>query len=59
MHSYYFRAVKNYKDAFKLMYITKMEHFNSHSYFYCVDNGINPLTVVVDPSRLPPVIVEG
>jgi hypothetical protein len=59
MHSYRFKAVKNYKDTFKLIRVTKIERFNSRSYFYCVDNGINPLTVTVDPSRLPLVIVEG
>ena len=41
------------------MCVTKMECFNSRSYFYCVNNGINPLTVIVDLSRLLPVIVEG
>ena len=59
MHFYYFRAIKNYKDAFKLIYITKMECFNSHSYFYCVNNGINPLTIIVDLSRLLPVVAKG
>ena len=41
------------------MRATKMERFNSRSYFYCVNSGINPLTVTVDLSRLPPVIIEG
>ena len=59
MHSYRLRAVKNYRDAFKLIYITKMKRFNSRFYFYYVDNGINPLTVTVDPSKLPPVIIKG
>ena len=59
MHSYYLRAVKNYKDAFKLMRATKIERFNSRSYFYYVANRINPLTVTVDLSRLPPVVIEG
>ena len=59
MYSYRLRAVKNYKDTFKLMRITKIERFNSRSYFYCVNSGINPLTVTVDLSRLPPVIIEG
>ena len=36
-----------------------MERFNSRFYFYYINNGINPLTVMVDPSRLLPVIVEG
>ena len=59
MHSYRLRAVKNYKDAFKLMRATEIERFDSRSYFYCVANGIDPLTVTVDPSRLPPVVAEG
>ena len=59
MHSYYFKAVKNYKNTFKLICITKKKHFNSRSYFYCIDNGIDPLAVAVDPSRVPPIIAEG
>jgi hypothetical protein len=59
MHSYRLKAAKNYKDTFKLMRATKMERFNSRSYFYYVNNGINPLTVMVDLSRVPPIIVEG
>jgi len=58
MHSYRLRAVKNYKDAFKLMRATKMERFNSRLYFYYVNNGINPLTIAVDPSRVPLIIAE-
>ena len=58
MYFYCFRAVENYKDTFKLIYITKIKRFNSRSYFYCVNNGINPLTVIVDLSRLPPIITE-
>jgi len=41
------------------MRTAKIERFNSYLYFYCVDNRINPLTVVVDPSRVPPVVAEG
>ena len=59
MHSYRFRAVENYKDTFKLIRTTKIERFNSRSYFYYVDSGINPSTVTVDLSRLPPVVAEG
>jgi hypothetical protein len=59
MHSYCLKAVKNYKDAFKLMRVTEIERFDSRSYFYCVDNRINPLTITVDLSRLPLVIIEG
>ena len=36
-----------------------MERFNSRFYFYCVDSRIDPLTVTVDLSRLPLVIIEG
>ena len=59
MHFYYFRAVKNYKNAFKLMRIIKMEYFNSCFYFYYIDNRINPLTVTVNPNKLLPIIAEG
>ena len=59
MYSYRFRAVKNYKDTFKLIRATKIERFDSRSYFYYVDSGINPLTITVDLSRLPLVIIEG
>jgi len=41
------------------MRVTKIERFNSRSYFYYVDNRINPLIVTVDLSRLPLVIIEG
>ena len=58
MHFYYLRAVKNYKNAFQLMRAAKMERFNSRLYFYCVNNRINPLTVAVDLSRVPPIIAE-
>ena len=58
MHFYCFRAVENYKDAFKLIYITKIERFNSHFYFYYINNGIDPLTIVIDLSKLPLVITE-
>ena len=59
MHFYRLKAVKNYKDAFQLIYTTKIKRFNSRLYFYCVDNGINPLTITVDLSRVPPIITEG
>jgi hypothetical protein len=59
MHSYHLKAIKNYKDIFQLIYTTKIEYFNSRLYFYCVNNGINPLTIAVDPSRVPPIIVKG
>ena len=59
MHSYRLKAIKNYKEAFQLMRATKIECFNSRSYFYCINNRINPLTIAVDLSRVPPIIVEG
>ena len=59
MYSYRFKAIKNYKEAFQLIYATKIERFNSRLYFYCVNNRINPLTVAVDLSRVPPIIIEG
>jgi hypothetical protein len=59
MHSYCLKAVGNYKDAFKLIRATKKKRFDSRLYFYCVDNKINPLTVTVDLSRVPPIVVEG
>ena len=36
-----------------------MERFNSRSYFYCINNRINPLTVTVNLSKLLPIIAEG
>ena len=36
-----------------------MERFNSYLYFYYINNRINPLTIVVDLSRVPPIIVKG
>jgi len=59
MRSYRLRAVENYKDAFQLIHTTEIERFNSRLYFYCVNNRIDPLTVTVDLSRVPPVVVEG
>jgi hypothetical protein len=59
MHSYRLRAVKNYKDAFRLIRATEIQRFNNRSYFYCVNNSINPLAITVDLSRVPPVITEG
>jgi hypothetical protein len=59
MHSYRLKAVENYKDAFKLIYITEMDHFDSHLYFYCVDNRINPLTISVDLNKVPLIAEEG
>ena len=41
------------------MRATKIERFNSRSYFYYINNRINPLTITVDLSRVPPIIAEG
>ena len=41
------------------MRATKIERFNSRLYFYYINNGINPLTIAVDLSRVPPIITEG
>ena len=59
MYSYYLRAIKNYKKVFQLMRATKIERFNSRLYFYYINNRINPLTITVDLSRGPPIIIEG
>ena len=59
MHSYRFKAAKNYKDIFKLIYVMEIDHFNSHLYFYCINNGINPLTISVNLSRVPLIAEKG
>ena len=59
MHSYCLRVIKNYKDVFQLIYITKIERFNSCLYFYYINNRINPSAVIVDLNRVPPIITEG
>ena len=59
MHSYYYRAGKNYKDAFKLIRATEKKRFNSRLYFYYINNRINPLVVAVDLSRVPLIVIEG
>ena len=41
------------------MYTTEIERFNSHLYFYYINNRIDPLAVIVDLSRVPPIIIEG
>ena len=59
MHSYYCKAIENYKDAFKLIRATEKKRFNSRLYFYYINNRINPLIVVVDLSRVHLIIIEG
>ena len=63
MYSYYYKAIKNYMDMFKLIRTTKKKRFNSRLYFYYINNRINPLVVVVvvvvDLSRVSLIVVEG
>ena len=41
------------------MRVAKIERFDSRLYFYYINNIINPLTIAVDLSRVPPIIIEG
>ena len=41
------------------MRVIKIKHFNSHLYFYYINNRINLLTVIVNLKRVPPIIKEG
>ena len=41
------------------MRTAKIGRFDSRLYFYYINNGINPLTIAVDLSKVPLVIVEG
>ena len=59
MHFYRLKAVENYKNVFKLIHVTEKKRFNSRLYFYYIDNGIDPLTVTVDLSRVSLIITEG
>ena len=59
MYSYYYKAIKNYKDIFKLIHATEKKRFNSRLYFYYINNRINPLIVVVDLSRVHLIIIKG
>ena len=52
MYSYYFKATKNYKDIFKLMRTAEIKRFNSHLYFYYINNKINSLIIIVNLSRV-------
>jgi len=36
-----------------------MERFDSRLYFYYINRGIDPLTVAVELSIIPPIITEG
>ena len=33
----------------------EIDCFNSHLYFYYINNRINPLTILVDLNRVPPI----
>ena len=59
MHSYRLKAAENYKDVFKLIYIIKIDRFNSRLYFYYINNRINPLTISVNLSKVPPIAKKG
>jgi len=59
MYSYRLKAAENYKDIFKLMRAAEIKHFNSRLYFYYINNGINPLTVIVDLNKIPFIVKEG
>ena len=41
------------------MRIIEIDYFNSCLYFYYINNGINPLTIIVDLSKVPPIIKKG
>jgi len=41
------------------MYTIKIKRFNSCLYFYYINNKINPLTIVVNLSKVPLIVVEG
>jgi len=58
MYFYCFKAAKNYKDIFKLMRAAEIEHFNNYLYLYYINNRINPLTVIVNLSKVPFIIKE-
>ena len=58
MYFYYFRAVKKYKDMFQFMRAIKIKRFNSHLYFYYIDNGIDFLIVAVNLNKMPFIVTE-
>ena len=58
MYFYYLKTAKNYKDIFKLMRVIEIDYFNSHLYFYYINNRINLLTVIINLSKVPPIIKE-
>jgi len=52
MYFYCFRAAKNYKNIFKLIYTAEIKRFNNYLYFYYINNKINPLTIIVNLNRV-------
>jgi len=52
MYFYCFKATKNYKDVFKLIRTAEIEHFNNFLYFYCINNRINFLIIIVDLNKV-------
>ena len=59
MYFYCLKAAENYKDIFKLIYITEIDCFSSCLYFYYINNGIDLLTVTVNLNRVPLIIKKG
>ena len=41
------------------MRIAEIKSFNSYLYFYYINNGINSLTIIMDLSRMYPVVKKG
>ena len=39
--------------------MAEIKSFNSRLYFYCINNGINPLTIAVDLNKIHPIIKNG
>jgi len=40
------------------MCITEIKHFNNYLYFYCINNKINFLIIVVNLNKTPFIVVE-
>ena len=59
MYFYCFKAAKNYKDIFKLIYTAEIKRFNNYLYLYYINYRINSLIVTVDLNKMPFIIKEG
>jgi len=59
MYFYYLKAAKNYKYIFKLIRAAEIKRINSCLYFYCINNRINSLTVMVDLNKILFIVKEG